>query len=84
MGEFFGFGGYERPIEGYFSWQHIAFVTCFMVVMVTAAILLGKQNLPFSATLSLLDLLKNMNDTGEAFISHRQVQVIRDFVTSGD
>ena len=44
MGEFFGFGGYQRPIEGYFSWQHIAFVTCFMVVMVTAAILLGKQN----------------------------------------
>ena len=27
---------------------------------------LGKQNLPLNATLSLLDLLQNMNDTGEA------------------
>lgn len=44
MREFFGFGGYQREPEGYFSWQHIAFVTCFMVVMVTAAILLGNRN----------------------------------------
>lgn len=44
MKEFFGFGGYQRPVEGYFSWQHIAFVTCFMVMMVTAAILLGMEN----------------------------------------
>lgn len=44
MREFFGFGGYQREPEGYFSWQHLAFVTCFMVVMVTAAILLGNRN----------------------------------------
>lgn len=44
MKEFFGFGGYQRPVEGYFSWQHLSFVTCFMVVMVTAAVMLGQQN----------------------------------------
>lgn len=42
MREFFGFGGYQREVEGYFSWQHILFVTCFMAVMVTSAIILGK------------------------------------------
>lgn len=41
MKEFFGFGGYQRPVEGYFSWQHITFVTALMVIMVTSAILLG-------------------------------------------
>ena len=44
MREFFGFGGYERPIEGYFSWQHIVFVTCFMIAMVAAAVFLGRKN----------------------------------------
>ena len=44
MREFFGFGGYQREPEGYFSWQHIVFVTCFMMLMVTAAILLGRWN----------------------------------------
>ncbi len=44
MREFFGFGEYQRPIEGYFSWQHIAFVTCFMALMVTAAVMLGRKN----------------------------------------
>ena len=44
MREFFGFGGYQRPIEGYFSWQHIVFVTCFMIAMVAAAVFLGRKN----------------------------------------
>ena len=44
MNEFFGFGGYEREPEGYFSWQHLTFVSCFMIVMVLAAVLLGKRN----------------------------------------
>lgn len=44
MREFFGFGGYQRDIEGYFSWQHLSFVSCFMIIMVTAAILLGRRN----------------------------------------
>ena len=44
MREFFGFGGYQRPAEGYLSWQHLAFATFLMVVMVAAAILLGKRN----------------------------------------
>ncbi|MBQ9071404.1 MAG: YwaF family protein [Clostridia bacterium] len=44
MKEFFGFGGYQRDAEGYFSWQHIAFVTALMVIMVTLAIYFGMEN----------------------------------------
>ena len=44
MKEFFGFGGYLREPEGYFSWQHILFVTTLMLIMVFLAILLGIKN----------------------------------------
>ena len=44
MKEFFGFGGYERPAEGYLSWQHLLFVTGLMAVMVTLAVVLGRRN----------------------------------------
>ena len=44
MKEFFGFGGYQRPAEGYLSWQHLTFATFLMVVMVASAIALGKRN----------------------------------------
>lgn len=44
MKEFFGFGGYQREPEGYFSWQHLLFVTLLMVVMVVLAAVLGKKN----------------------------------------
>ena len=44
MKEFFGFGGYQRDVEGYFSWQHLTFVTCLMIVMVTLSIVLGLRN----------------------------------------
>ena len=44
MREFFGFGGYARPAEGFMSWQHLTFVTSLIVVMTLAAILLGKRN----------------------------------------
>ncbi len=40
--EFFGFGGYERKPEGYFSWQHVVFVTSLMVVMAILAVLIGR------------------------------------------
>ena len=43
MKEFFGFGGYTRPIEGFFSWQHLVFVTLLMAVMVALAILFGRR-----------------------------------------
>ena len=49
MKEFFGFGGYTRPIEGFFSWQHLVFVTFLMAVMVTLAILFGRRYRPKSA-----------------------------------
>lgn len=39
--EFFGFGGYERPADGYFSWQHLLFVSILTVIMITSAIILG-------------------------------------------
>ena len=44
MREFFGFGGYQRPAEGFLSWQHLAFVTALMVIMVVLAVWLGKRN----------------------------------------
>lgn len=44
MKEFFGFGGYQRPIEGYMSWQHIVFVSAFMVIMVSLAVFFGMRN----------------------------------------
>ncbi len=43
MKEFFGFGGYSRPAEGYLSWQHLLFVTSLMFVMVALAVILGKK-----------------------------------------
>ena len=44
MREFFGFGGYSRPAEGFMSWQHLTFVTALMAVMVLLAVFLGKHN----------------------------------------
>ena len=44
MAEFFGFGGYSRPAEGFLSWQHLTFVTALMVAMVLLAVFLGKGN----------------------------------------
>ena len=44
MKEFFGFGGYTRTPEGYFSWQHLTFVTCLMVVMTALAVIFGLHN----------------------------------------
>ena len=40
MKEFFGFGGYQRPVEGFMSWQHILFVSILVVIMVILAITL--------------------------------------------
>lgn len=42
--EFFGFGGYSRPAEGYMSWQHLVCVTLFVFVMILCAVLLGRKN----------------------------------------
>lgn len=44
MKEFFGIGGYQRSAEGYFSWQHILFVSSLMVIMTTLAIIFGRKN----------------------------------------
>ena len=43
MKEFFGYGGYTREPEGYFSPEHLIFVTCFMAVMVAMAVILGRK-----------------------------------------
>ncbi|MBR2930960.1 MAG: YwaF family protein [Clostridia bacterium] len=43
MKEFFGIGGYQRTPEGFLSWQHILFVSCFMVAMVALAIYFGRK-----------------------------------------
>lgn len=42
--EFFLLEGWQRPIEGYFSWQHLTFVTVLMILMVCAAVFLGRRN----------------------------------------
>ena len=44
MKEFFGFGGYERTPEGAWSLQHLLLVCSLMLMMVGAAILLGRAN----------------------------------------
>jgi uncharacterized membrane protein YwaF len=44
MKEFFGFGGYQREAEGYFSWQHLTFVTSLMIIMVLCAVFIGRRN----------------------------------------
>ena len=38
MREFFGFGGYTRPAEGFMSWQHLTFVTSLIVVLAVLAV----------------------------------------------
>lgn len=43
MREFFGFGGYQRPAEGFLSWQHLLFVTSLMVIMIVSAIYFGQK-----------------------------------------
>lgn len=42
--EFFGIGGYQRVPEGYFSWQHLTFVTTLVVIMIILAVILGLRN----------------------------------------
>ncbi len=44
MKDFWGFGGYQREPEGYFSWQHLTFVTSLMAIMVVLAIFFGLRN----------------------------------------
>lgn len=41
MKEFFGIGGYQRPAEGYMSWQHLLFVISLLTVMAGLAVFLG-------------------------------------------
>lgn len=43
MKEFLGFGGYQRPPEGYLSWQHLTFVTVLVVLMAVSAVVLGRK-----------------------------------------
>ncbi len=43
--EFFGLnGGYTRPAEGYMSFEHLAFVSSLMLVMITCAVVFGLRN----------------------------------------
>ena len=44
MKEFFGFGGYARTPEGYFSWQHITYVTSIILLAIFLAVFLGRRN----------------------------------------
>ena len=41
--EFLGFGGYERPAEGFLSWQHLIFVSSFLAVIIVLAIYFGRK-----------------------------------------
>ncbi len=42
--EFFGFGDYQRPAEGFLSWQHLVFVTFFVILTTGLAIYFGLKN----------------------------------------
>lgn len=42
--EFFGIGGYTRPAEGAYSWQHLTFVGCLLAAALGLAIWLGCRN----------------------------------------
>lgn len=44
MKEFFGWDGYAREPEGFLSWQHLSFVTAFMIIMVALAVFFGRKN----------------------------------------
>jgi len=44
MKEFFGFGGYSRPAEGFLSWQHLLFVGLLLSTMTVLAVWLGGKN----------------------------------------
>jgi len=44
MKEFLGIGGYARQPEGYMSWQHLTFATALMVIMIAAAVFLGRAD----------------------------------------
>ena len=44
MREFFGFGGYRRPAEGFLSWQHLTFVTILVLIATVLAVVLGRRN----------------------------------------
>ncbi len=43
MKEFFGFGGYTRPPEGFLSWQHLTLVTAALLFATLSALWLGKK-----------------------------------------
>ena len=43
MKDFFGFGGYQRPAEGFLSWQHLLFVGLLLGTMVLLAVYFGKK-----------------------------------------
>ncbi len=42
--EFFGFGEYSREPEGYFSVEHLSFVSFLMLIMISLAVFLGLKN----------------------------------------
>ena len=44
MKEFFGFGGYQREVEGFMSWQHLTFVTALVFIMIGLAVYFGIKN----------------------------------------
>ena len=43
VSEFFGIDGYTRTAEGYLSWQHLAFVSLLILVMILCAVILGRR-----------------------------------------
>ena len=69
MKEFFGFGGYQRVAEGYFSWQHLTFVSCIVAVMIALGIFFGirSKNKPFAGKNKVLMVAAILIDSLEIF-----------------
>lgn len=67
--EFFGFGGYQREAEGFFSLEHILFVSALVAVMIALAVWLGMRNKekPFSQKIRVLMAAAILIDSFELF-----------------
>lgn len=75
--EFLGNGGYQRVPEGYMSWQHLAFVSGLMILMIGLSVLFGlrdrkkediSRNRVLAVSAVLLVLLKLVEIIAPCFI----------------
>ena len=83
MREFFGFGGYQRSVEGFLSWQHLAASAVYLGVMALLAVIIGRarrnadierKNRVLAAAAILIDGLELFKIVLICFRSHNAMQ----------